>query len=129
VEWTYINFYRRFPWRNIRRWNRRWFWWNNWHVTAWICHFKYVGDFVGNINGGRCTGCLFESVGDSIWKNNPPKPPRQRPFFFTTETSPSIIQSVKTDGNFSSVVTDWITDGILSVGNFDLKVPTKNFHR
>jgi len=81
-RWTYINFYRRFHRRNIRRWNRRWFWRNNRHVTSRICHFKSVSDFVGNINGGRCTGCLFESVGDSVWKNNPPKPPRQRPVFF-----------------------------------------------
>jgi hypothetical protein len=129
VEWTYINFYRRFPPWNIRQWNRRWFWRNNWHVTARICHFKSVGDSIGNINGGRCTGCLFESVGDSVWKNNPPKPPRQQPFFFTTETFSSVIQSVKTDGYFPSVVTDWITDGILSVGNFDLKLPTENFRR
>ena len=125
-RWTYINFHR----RNIRRLNRWWFWRNNRHVTARICHFKSVSDSVGNINGGHCTGCLFESVGDSVWKNNPPKPPRQRPvFFFTTKTFPSIIQSVTTDGNCLSVVTDWITDGILSVGNFDLKVPTEIFRQ
>jgi len=107
VEWTYINFYRRFSRQNIRRWNRRWFWRNNRHVTTQICHFKSVGDFISNINGSRCTGCLFESIGDSVWKNNPSKPPRERPFFFTTETFPSVIQSVKTNGYFSSVVTDW----------------------
>jgi len=101
-RWTYINFYR----RNIRRWNRRWFWRNNQHVTARICHFKSVGDSVGNINSGRCTGCLFESVGDSVWKNNLPKPSRQRPVFFTTKTFPSVIQSVTTDGNCPSVVID-----------------------
>ena len=127
ARWTYINFYRRFHQWNIHLWNRRWFWWNNQHVTARICHFKSVGDFVGNINDGRCTGCLFESVGDSVRKNNPPKPPCQRPIFFTTETFPSVIQSVITDINFPSVVTDWITDGILSVGNFDLKLPTEIF--
>ena len=81
-RWTYINFYRRFHRRNICRWNCRWFWRNNRHVTARICHFKSVGDSIGNINGGRCTGCLFESVGVSVWKNNPPKPPRHRLFFF-----------------------------------------------
>jgi len=76
-RWTYITFYRRFHRRNIHRWNRRWFWRNNRHVTAQICHFKSVG----NINGDRCTGCLFESVG----KNNPPKSPRQQPVFFYDE--------------------------------------------
>ena len=130
VDWTYINFSRRFHRRTLRRWSRRWFWRNNRHVTVQICHFKSVGDSVGNINGGRCTSCLFESIGDPVWKNNPPKPPRQRPtFFLTTKTFPSVIQSVTTDGKFSSVVTDWITDGILSVGNFDLKLPTKIFRR
>ena len=128
-RWTYINFYRRFHRWNIHLWNRRWFWRNNQHVTARICHFKSVSDFVGNINDGRCTGCLFESVGDSVRKNNLPKPPCQRPFFFTTETFPSVIQSVITDRNFPSVVTDWITDGILFVGNFDLKLPTEIFRR
>jgi hypothetical protein len=124
-RWTYINFYWRFHRRNIRRWTRRWFWRNNRHVTARICHFKFIGDSVGNINGGRCTGCLFESVGDSVEKNNPPKPPRQRPFFFATKTFPSVIQSVITDGICPSVVTDWITDKILSVGNFNFKLSTK----
>jgi hypothetical protein len=51
----------------------------------------------------------------------------------------SVIQSVTTDGKFSSVVTDWITDGKVfigfyrlnygqkvTVGNFDLKIPIKN---
>jgi hypothetical protein len=37
---------------------------------------------------------------------------------------PFVIQSVTTNGNCPSVVTDWITDRILSVGNFDLKLPT-----
>jgi hypothetical protein len=80
-RWTYIYFYRRFHRQNIRRWNRRWFWRNNQHVTTRICHFKSVGDSVGNINGDRCTGCLFESISDFVWKNNQSKPPRQRPFF------------------------------------------------
>jgi len=124
-RWTYINFYRRFHLRNIRRWNRRWFWRINRHVTARICHFKSIGDSVGNINGGHCTGYRFEFVGASVWKNNPPKPPRQRPvFIFTTEMFSFVIQSVTTDENCPSVVTDWITDRILSVGNFDLKLPT-----
>jgi hypothetical protein len=128
VEWTYINFYRRFHRRKLRQWNRRWFWQKNRHVTARICHFKSVGDSIDNINGRRYTGCLFESVGDSVWKNNPPKPPRQWTiFFFTTETFPSVIQSVTTDGNVPSIVTNWIKDGIVSVGNFDLKLPTEIF--
>jgi hypothetical protein len=104
-RWTYINFYR----CNIHRWNSRWFWRNNRHITAWICHFK--------------------SISDSVWKNNPPKPPRQRPIFFTTEMFPSVIQSVTTDGNCPSVVTDWMTDGILFVSNFNPYLPTEIFRR
>ena len=49
--------------------------------------------------------------------------------FFTTDTISSVIQSVTTDGNLSSVVTDWITNRIVSVGNFDLKLPINIFHR
>jgi len=30
----------------------------------------------------HCTGYRFESISDSVGKNNPPKPPRQRPAFF-----------------------------------------------
>jgi len=97
VEWTYMNFYRRFHRRKLHRRNRRWFWRNNRHVTARIYHFKSVG----NIKNGRCTGRLFEFVDDSVGKNNPPKPPRQRPVFFSYNGNVSVINSV---GNYRQKV-------------------------
>jgi hypothetical protein len=144
AELSYINFFQRFYRRTLRRLLRRWFWRKHRHVTVRIYHFKSLGESVGNVNGepvtslyGHCTSSHFESIGK---KNNPPKPPRQRPaFFLNSETFPSVIQLVNTEGKFPSVFTDWITDGKVcvgfyrlnygrkvAVGNFDLKIPTKN---
>jgi len=63
AELTYINFYRRFHWRNIRRWLRRWFWRKHRHVTVRICHFKSLGESVGNLNGEPVTSLY----GLSFW--------------------------------------------------------------
>jgi len=75
-------------------------------------------------------GCRFESVADSVCKNNPAKTSTSATcFFFNSECFPSVIQSVTTDGKCPSVVTDWITDGKGSVSNFDLKLSTEIVRR
>jgi hypothetical protein len=62
AELSYINFFRRF----YRRTLRRLFWRKHRHVTVRICHFKSLGESVGNLNGepvtslyGHCTGSRF----------------------------------------------------------------------
>jgi len=120
AELSYINFFRRFYQRTLRRLLRRLFWRKHRYVTVRICHFKSLGESVDNLNGepvtslyGHCTGSRFESVG----KKNPPKPPRQRPaFFLNSETFPSLIQSVNTDGK-------------ISVGIYRLNYGRKSFRR
>ena len=75
-------------------------------------------------------GCRFESVDDFIGKNNPAKTSTSATcLFFNSKRFLSVIQSVTTDGKCPSIVTDWITDGKVSVGNFDLKLPTEIFCR
>jgi len=66
AELSYINFFRRFYRRKLRRLLRRWFWRKHRHVTVRICHFKSLGESVGNLNGepitslyGHCTGSRF----------------------------------------------------------------------
>jgi len=118
----------------IPRWFRRHF--KRWtgHVTVWICHFESLGDSVGILNGEPVRSLyravvLNPSLIPSV-KITLPKPPRQRPaFFFNSERFPSVIQSVTNDGKCPSVVTDWITDGKGSVGNFDLKLSTEIVRR
>jgi hypothetical protein len=76
----------------IPRWFRRW-------LCRWIGHVTV-------------RSCRFESLGDSVGKNHPQNPPRQRTtFFFLILNISSIIPSVYTDRMFPSVYTDRITDG------------------
>ena len=49
--------------------------------------------------------------------------------FFKILNIPSVISSVYTDGFWPSVSTDEITDGLNSVGNGDLKLPTAELFR
>ena len=140
-----------------RRRNKGWEGRQSCHILTFFDGFTdgnsvgyYVGDSDGNIDTkpvaslyGHCTGTVRAVVLNPsvipLEKNNPPKPPRQRPaFFLNSETFPFVIQSVNTDGKFSSVFTDWITDGKVfvgfyrrkvAVGNFDLKIPTELFRR
>ena len=51
----YINSF----WRFHRQKLRRWFWWTHRHVTVRICHFKSLGESVGNLNGEPVTS-LYE---------------------------------------------------------------------
>jgi len=50
-------------------------------------------------------------------------------FFFNSKTFSSVIQSVTTDGNILSGVTDWITDGKVSVGSYRLNYGRKCVRR
>jgi hypothetical protein len=104
----------------IPRWFHQNFKWWTGHVT----------DSVGILNGEPVTSLYEAVVLNPSEKITPPKPPHQRPaFFFNSKHFPFVIQSVTTDGKCSSVVTDWITDKKVSVGNFDLKLPTEIFCR
>jgi len=123
--YIYINSFRRFHRRTLRRW----FWRTHKHVIVRICHFKSLGESVGNLNGEPVTSLY----GLSFWVRRK-KITRQNlhvsdpPFFFNSETFPFVILSVELrTENGPSVVTDWITDGKVSVGNFDLKLPTEIF--
>jgi hypothetical protein len=90
----------------IPRWFRR-------HCKRWIGHVTV-------------RSCRFESLGDSVGKNHSQKPPRKRTtLFFKILNIPSAIPSVTTDWIWPSVSTDSLTDGLNSVGNCDLKLPTK----
>jgi hypothetical protein len=139
AELSYINFFRRFYRRKLRRLLRRWFWRKHRHVTVRICHFKSLGESVGNLNGEPVTSLYGHCTGSRFWIRRKTKT-RQNlhvsdpPFFKFGNFS--VRNSV---GNFPSVFTDWITDGKvfigcyrlnygrkLAVGNFDLKIPTEN---
>jgi len=147
AELSYINFFWRFYRRTLRRLLRRWFWRKHRHVTVRICHFKSLGESVKNLNGEPVTSLYGHCTGNRFWirrwfhrKKKPAKTSTSATrLFLNSETFPSVIQSVNTDGNFPLVFTDWITDGNVfvgfyrlnygrkvSVGNFDLKIPTKN---
>jgi len=147
AELSYINFFRRFHRRKLRRLLHRWFWRKHRHVTVRICHFKSLGESVGNLNDEPVASLYGLSFWIRRWFRRK-KITRQNlhvsdPFFFlNSETFPFVIQSVITDGNFPSVVTDWSTDGKVfvgnyrlnyrrkvTVGNFDLKIPTEIFRR
>jgi hypothetical protein len=138
AELSYINFFRRFYQRNLRRW----FWRKHRHVTVRICHFKSLGESVGNLNGELVASLYGHCTGSRFWirrKKNHQNPTSATRLFLNSKTFRSVIQSVNTDGKFPSIVTDWITDGKVFVGfyrlnygrkvvvgNFDLKIPTEN---
>jgi len=143
AELSYINLFRRFYRWNVRQWLRRWFWWKHRHVTVRICHFKSLGEFVGNLNGEPVASLYGHCTGSRFWirrkKKTAKTPTSATRLFLNSKTFPSVIQSVTTDGKFPSVFTDWITDGKVfvgfyrlnygrkvAVGNFDLKILTEN---
>ena len=97
----------------ISDWIPRWF---HRHFKWWISHVNV-------------RSCRFESLGDSVGKNHPQKPPRQRTTFFLILNILSVISSVTTDRMCPSVYTSGITDGKNSVGNGDLKLPIEVFRR
>jgi hypothetical protein len=85
---------------------------------------------------GTVRAVVFESVGNKKPAKTSTSATR---LFLNSETFPSVIQSVNTDGIFPSLFTDWIMDGKVfvgfywlnygrkvAVGNFDLKIPTEN---
>jgi len=57
--YIYINSFRRFHRRTLRRW----FWRTHKHVIVRICHFKSLGESVGNLNGEPVTSLY----GLSFW--------------------------------------------------------------
>jgi len=138
AELSYINFFRRFYQRNLRRW----FWRKHRHVTVRICHFKSLGESIGNLNGELVASLYGHCTGNRFWicrKKNRQNPTSATRLFLNSKTFRSVIQSVNTDGKFPSIVTDWIMDGKVFVGfyrlnygrkvvigNFDLKIPTEN---
>ena len=110
LERGYINFCRR-----LHRWNYS------------VC------DFVGQSNGKQGTSpygaaVLNPSVISSIKiiRNN--LHVSEPPFFYILNI-PSVISLVDTDGIQSSVSTDEITNGVNSIGNGNLKLPTELFHQ
>jgi len=113
----------------FRRWVRRLFWRKNWHVTVQICHFKSLGNSIGILNGEPVRSPYGAIVLNSSVKITRKNLHVSEPPFFLILNFSSIIQSVTTDGHVPSVVTDWITDGKSSVGNFDIKLPTEIFRR
>jgi hypothetical protein len=142
AELSYINFFRWFYRRNVRRWLRRWFWRKHRHVTVRICHFKSLGESVRNLNGEPVASLYGHCTGSRFWIRRKQKtaktPTSATHLFLNSKTFPSVIQSVNTNGKVPSVVTDWITDGKVfvgfyrlnygrkvAVGNFDLKIPTE----
>ena len=57
-------------------------------------------------------------------ENRPQKVPRQRTAFFKILNIPFVITLVYTDRSIPSVYTNWITDRIVSVGNYHCNKPT-----
>jgi len=67
TELSYINFFRRFHRRKLCRWLRRWFWRKYRHITVRICHFKSLGESVGNLNGEPVTSLYVLSFWIRRW--------------------------------------------------------------
>jgi len=133
AELSYINFCRRFYRRTLHRLLRRWFWRKHRHVTVRICHFKSLGESVGNLNGepvtslyGHCTGSRFwirrrfrrkQITRQNLHVSDPPF------FKFGNFSVRNSVGKIPTENfrrywptelrtkKFSSVFTDWITDG------------------
>jgi hypothetical protein len=120
AELSYINFFRRFYQRTLRRLLRRWFWRKHRHVTVRIYYFKSLGESVGNLNGepvtslyGHCTGSRFWIRRKKITRQN--LHVSDPPFFifgnFSVRNFRRYLPTELRTEKFSSVFTDWITDG------------------
>jgi len=86
----------------------------------------FIGEPVSSPYGAD----FFESLGDSVDKKIPviTSTSANHPFFLIFNI-PSVSPSVFTDGLFPSVYADDLTDGLNSIGNGDLKLPTELFRR
>ena len=144
AELSYINFFRRFYRRTLRRLLRRWFWRKHRHVTVRICHFKSLGESVGNLNGEPVTSLYGHCTGSRFWIRRKKKT-RQNlhvsdpPFYkfgnyfvcnsvgkIPTENFRRYLPTELRMEKFSSVFTDWITDGkwpsVISTSKYRQKI-------
>ena len=122
AELSYINVFRRFYRRTLRRLLRRWFWRKHRHVTVRICHFKSLGESVGNLNGETGHITVRALYGLSFWirrKKKPAKTSTSATRFFFKFKNFSVRNSV---GHYRLNYRRKV-----AVGNFDLKIPTKIF--
>jgi len=148
AELSYINFFRWFYRRTLRRLLRRWFWQKHRHVTVRICHFKSLGESVGNLNGEPVTSLYGHCTGNRFWirrRFRRKKITRQNlhvsdPSFFKfgnfsvrnsvgkipTENFRRYLPTELRTEKFSSVFTDWITDGkwpsVISTSKYRQKI-------
>jgi len=121
AELSYINFFRWFYRRTLRRLLRRWVWRKHRHVTVRICHFKSLGESVGNLNGEPVTSLYGHCTGSRFWI--------RRWFRRTKKTRQNLHVSDPPFfkfGNFSVGFYRLNYRRKVSVGNFDLKILTEN---
>jgi hypothetical protein len=95
----------------------------------------FIGEPVSSPYGAD----FFESLGDSVGKKIPviTSTSANHPFFLIFNIpsvslsvfTDGLFPSVFTDGLFSSVYADDLTNGLNSIGNGDLKLPTELFRR
>ena len=116
AELSYINFFRRLL--------RRLFWRKHWHVTVRICHFKSLGESIGNLNGEPVTSLYGHCTGSRFWI---------RRWFHrkkkTAKTSTSATRLFVKFRNFSVRNSVGKCRRKISVGIYRLNYGRKSFHR